>query len=179
MTMADPSGLHLPPRAPWHLLATLRLDGCQKFERRVVIVLDEHEPAFHEPDGKIFLTHCDLMGPDGQLQEYEWVFEEVAVDKMLKRLAITGNEGAFVKETCNCVRSDDNVLGIISQQESEEKRPFGRIEVTLERVTINRMCRNAKYRPSAGEDTDIDVGHGDGAIKHSAVHAKGRKYSGA
>ena len=63
--------------APYHMLATLRLDGKKEYEKQSIIYLDRDHQDFKFPHGITRMASRKIRGEDGVLRECAWYVEQI------------------------------------------------------------------------------------------------------
>ena len=174
------STIHTPP-PPFHLLASLYLDGRTKPERKVVIYLDPDDEDFSRPHGIVNLKTRWVRGTDGSLKEHGWVFRDVGIETVFDRMLIAG---AFDKSKMNKQDEDDIVDAMNSaylaehgDPVNEEASKVGQIIVKVERVKLGEKWSDPDFRPKhrEGEGEDVDMDGATRDITHTAGYVALRK----
>lgn len=176
------SGTHRTWKAPYKyavpsfsLLATLYLDGRKKPERRLVVYLDPSDSDFNHPDGLVTFNHRSVQARDGRLKHEAWVFKDIGIETVFKRLAV--NDGSMDVEN-----SDELLINAISTSRlsdrqgevTQEHGKVGQIVVELERIRLGKKFRDANYQSRAkhhdGDHDDVDMdGLGQDVAHHTAL----------
>ena len=139
--------------APWHLLATLRLDGRQEPERRNIIYLDDSHPNFHNNWGEVLMKSSIVKDELGYLRDHGWLFKEVGIESVnLDKLQL-GDDEIPVDEAHDLTTA----LGGLGTnlEDAEQKATVGQIEITFERVEVSKSERTAwddADRPTLDKD---------------------------
>jgi len=167
-----------PREVSWHLLATLRLDGRRKFEAQRIILLDKGHSNFRHPEGEVHLSSRRFRDDDGGLRECGWVFKEVGVERMLEKLLLSRGDDGVVPAEDDDFLTAFGALGANNMEDAEEEGSVGQIELTLERVSVGIIHRDVHFAVRHDQDTDMDIGHHDGKMKHSAGRDVGAKARG-
>jgi len=152
------TAVHPPP--PFHLLATLYLDGRKIPERRVIVYLDHTHPEFRRPNGTTGLNTRWVEGRDGKLREYYWLFNDVGIDILLNRLVLSKES----QQTSDPHDVDELSVamiatGLTSQENDsqEEKLQLGQIVIELQRVTVGQTYMNHHFHPRHREVDDENI----------------------
>lgn len=160
---------------PFHLLASMFLDGREKAERRVVIHLDPNHEEFRGPDGKVMIRSRLVRGRDGTLNEHSWVFKEVGIETLLNKMFICGGQDSTedLEE-----RSEDGLidamngakLGAETNLSQDEKSNVGKISVVIQRVILGENWEQPHYRPGyqEGDADDVEMNGMKNGITHTA-----------
>ncbi len=77
------------PPPPFHLLATLYLDGRENAERKVIVYLDPEDEEFFWPDGRVFFKSRWVETQTGGLVERGWVFKDVGIETAFEKMLIS------------------------------------------------------------------------------------------
>lgn len=159
------SNSETPP--PFHLLATVYLDGRKRPERRSIVYLDpDHEQFDAKMSGTISLKTTLMEGRDGQIHEYLWMFGEVGLDRFLTDLSINRRKkNASAQDYAPAPVNDEaellNAFGNASLErvDAEERKQVGKIVVTLSRIIVGERWQAPHYRVKRqeGEDEDVDM----------------------
>lgn len=163
-----------PP--PFHLLASLFLDGRQKAERKVVVYLDSSDQDFAGPDGKVTFRSRWVQGNDGSLKEHSWVFKDVGIETVFDKMLINGGDDcAEIREELDedimvaAMTATD--LGVERNVE-EDKSNIGQILVVIERVILGPKWMDKHYcsKHQEGEEIeDVDMA----GVKNEITHTTG------
>ncbi|KAK4544707.1 hypothetical protein LTR36_003956 [Oleoguttula mirabilis] len=163
----------LPSSAPYHLLATLRLDGRRSYEKRSIIYLDRDHKRFRSENR---LCYRNVEDQDGTVRECSWFFKEVGIETAFDKLFIArgdGNDDATPTMDHADLLAAFGGLGADGLQDAEEKVQAGQIELTLERVTVGAVRRNVDWQPDTeqdGVDVDVDLSARDvGKVSHTSA----------
>ena len=132
---------------PFHLLATLYLDGNEEPERSCIIYLD---PS-HEDFAPIIMIKSRWMkNQNGALCAYNWVFKEVGIETLLDKLFIQGDilsEGDIPRniedEFTNLMDTKMNL-----EQGNEHKNSNGVIKIELKRIVVGFPYHKENYHPN-------------------------------
>ncbi|KAL9061809.1 MAG: hypothetical protein Q9206_000274 [Seirophora lacunosa] len=156
------------------LLATLYLDGRKKPERRLVVYLDPSDMDFNHPDGLVTFNHRSVQARDGRLKHEAWVFKDIGIETVFKRLAVI--DGSMDVEN-----SDELLINAINTsrlsdrhgQVTQEHGKVGQIVVELERIRLGKKFRDANYQSRSkhhdGDHDDVDMdGLGQDVAHHTA-----------
>ena len=175
-----PPRRHHPPAppAPWHLLATLRLDGRKTHEKRMMIFLDRRDPSFPKPDGNVSMAFRRVKDKKGDIRACGWYFQDVGIDAMFDQLGLSaGNndEQAVPANDEEELLAAFGGLGANRFEDAEEKSAVGQIEVTLERATALSVQRGL-WKPE-NQNNDTEIGRGDlTKVSHTVARDAGKKY---
>ena len=161
---------------PFHLLASLFLDGRQKAERKAIVYLDPYDEDYAFPDGKVHFRSRWVQGNDGSVKEHSWVFKDVGIESVFDRMLISGGK------SCVEVREEpdeDVVVAALSatglgveRNVEEDKNHIGQILVVVERVVLGRKWEEDHYRSKhqEGEEAeDVDMA----GVKNEITHTTG------
>ena len=152
---------------PWHLLATVKLDGRSEIERREFVLLDENDEDFPD-DGLFMIKGATVRDESGMWKQCEWVFKDVGIDVTFESLELSGdNEGAGPAQSEEDLVNAFDAMSAIKPTEGEERSKPGQIEVRLDRVTLNKtVWKKRTVSPDdMGELTELqcakigDLGH--------------------
>ena len=177
----------LPP-PPFHLLASLFLDGRSKPERKVIVYLDPQNDDFKHPDGKVFIKTRWTQGMDGSLKEHAWVFRDVGIETMFDKMLIAGDMDTSVPIARN---EEDAVLAAMSSVSfdiqadvtREEKSKAGQIVVEIQRIKLGNKWRDPNFQAKHEEREmdDVDPNDMGNEITHTTGYAVSvpSTYSGA
>ena len=135
------------PDKAYHILATLRLDGRSTVEKRLVVFVDPEHPLYRKPGGEVLMASRMARDPAGKLRQCSWYFQEVGIDAIFDSLCISNSTGgetvdADTKEPPRPVSKADGLsellkdLGAEKFKDAEEKTNLGKIEISLQRVTV-------------------------------------------
>ncbi|KAL8901016.1 MAG: hypothetical protein Q9207_005409 [Kuettlingeria erythrocarpa] len=146
---------------PFHLLASLYLDGRAVAERRSVIYLDPSEEDFSHPDGKVTFNHRRVQGRNGGLKEQAWIFKDVGIETVFRRVALSDHDehlqdpDDLLVDAMRSSKLVDRSLDAI-----QEQGKVGQILVVLQRVRLGRKYveddYHAKLREGDEGDTEMD-----------------------
>ena len=177
-------GSHTPtplpqPKAPWHLLATLRLDGRRHYEKRSIVYLDRRHPKCHTFDCQTIIKARMVTDDEGDVRECGWVFKEVGIEDVFDKLFLSNGSGD--EETEPATGDGDelltamNGLGANRMEDTDEKSTMGQIEVTLERIKLGET-KHGIYRPDKLDDNDkLDISEADmTGVTHTAAYDAGK-----
>lgn len=166
-----------PP--PFHLLASLFLDGRKMPERKLVVYLDPDDEDFAYPDGKVTFKSRWVQRKDGSMKEHSWVFRDVGIETVFDKMLISGGEnyGEILNE------DDEDVLPAamratslgVERNDEEEKNSIGQIRVVFERVVLGEKWQDNHYRSKhqEGEEAeDVDMA----GMKREITHTTGYFY---
>ena len=167
-----------PPilREPWHLLATLRLDGRRSFEKRSIVYCDREHPNYSISKGEIIMKFRAYRDEDGYIRECGWLFKEVGIESIFDQLLVSTGEDdeAVPAKDEEELLSAFSGLGANSLEDGEEKSTVGQIEITFDRVTVGET-RHDYWRADYGDD-DMELGGKDlSTVTHTAARDKGKK----
>ncbi|TKA68797.1 hypothetical protein B0A55_09016 [Friedmanniomyces simplex] len=183
-------------KAPYHLIATLRLDARRGWEKRSILCLDQGHPQFRAPEGETKMVYRTVRDPDGGLRQCGWYFSEVGIETVmdsLDKLLLAGdnnsNDTTTTDHDNDVVPAEDDddlltafrTLGTNGLNDSEEPFGAGQIEITFERIKIGLLKRNEDFHDHAADaDADDDVGKAVDAAKvpHIAARDAGIKRRG-
>ena len=160
-----------PP--PWHLLATLKLDGRPDIERRVFVMLDCNDEFFSE---SVVLKGAMVRDEDGVWREYEWVFKDVGIDVAFDNLALGGIDQGTIP-----ARDEDDLahaLGAMCGPNSAEKYDMGKvgqIQVRLDRVTLGETVQGISGILEDATDLSQLDGSSIGDAQHTVGRSKGAR----
>lgn len=163
---------HSPP--PFHLLASLFLDGRQKAERKVIVYLNPNDEDFAYPDGKVTLRSRWVQGNDGSLKEHSWVFRDVGIDTIFDKMFISGGENCAEileehDEDAMVAAMRSTGLGVEGDV-NEEKSNLGQILVIVQRVVLGTKWHDKQYHSKHQEDDeaeDVDMAGAKNEITHT------------
>ena len=161
---------------PFHLLASLFLDGRQKAERKAIIYLDPYDKDYAFPDGKVHIRSRWVQGNDGRVKEHSWVFRDVGIETAFDRMLLSGGKScAEIREECD----EDAVVAALSttglgveRNVEEDKNHIGQILVVVERVVLGQRWEEEHYRAKheEGEEAeDVDMA----GVKNEITHTTG------
>ena len=138
------------PPPPFHLLASLYLDGREKPERRVIIYLDPDDADFSYPGGEVEINGRWAQGKDGNIKEQSWVFQDIGIETLFDKMLIAGdNSDTPISERneAELTNAFDNIyLDGDGDFVREEKSKVGQILVTIERVKLGEKWRDTNFR---------------------------------
>ncbi|KAL8959540.1 MAG: hypothetical protein Q9193_003618 [Seirophora villosa] len=178
----SPSATHRTRKAPYKyavpsfsLLATLYIDGRKKPERRLVVYLDPSDSDFNHPDGLVTFNHRSVQARDGRLKHEAWVFKDIGIETVFKRLAVNDasmdveNSDELLINAINTSRLSDR-HGEVTQEHGK----VGQIVVELERIRLGKKFRDANYQSRSkhhdGDHDDVDMdGLGQDVAHHTAL----------
>lgn len=173
-----------PP--PFHLLASLYLDGRQNPERRNIIYLDPEHEDFTLPDGKVkFKRRCE-KAKDGTMREVSWAFREVGIEKKFGKMSI---EGAHNEAGHSSDQNEDTIVALMSSAglgaegdfQHEQSSSAGQIQLVFQRVVLGAKWQHSNYQPvhreDEMEDTNLrgarnDITHTAGYVSALASYGK-------
>lgn len=163
-----------PP--PFHLLASLYLDGRQTPERRLIVYLDPDHEDFTLPDGKVKFKRRCVQAKDGTTKELSWVFREVEVEKVFGKMSIEGVQdevGHSSDQGENMIVALMNSAGLGAERDfqQEQTRNAGQIQVVLQRVILGNKWHDIHYKPTFREDEMEDVNLE--GVKNDITHTAG------
>ncbi|KAF2213790.1 hypothetical protein CERZMDRAFT_95826 [Cercospora zeae-maydis SCOH1-5] len=131
------------------MLATVRLDGQEKLERRAIVYLDKYHRYFNQrTHGEIHLDGKKIQDEAGNTRLYKWTFQEVGIELLLENLSLdTPAAAANTTTTTTTTISDEDhntdplrtafsSLGSNNLADKEEPSTSGVIEVALEFIRI-------------------------------------------
>lgn len=153
--------LHYQSSLPFHLLASLYLDGREEPERRVIVYLDPEHEDFAFPEGKVKFKRRCVQGKDGTIKELCWIFRDLGMENVLDRMCIgePNETGQSAEETENSMvdlmGSAD--LGAEKNIQKEELSNLGQIRVVLQRVGVGKRLDNKFFVPNHREDENEDI----------------------
>lgn len=162
-------------QVPFHLIASLFLDGRQKAERKIVVYLDPMDEDFAYPDGKVAFKSRWVQGNDGKLNEHSWVFKDVGIDTAFDKMLISGHEH-FAE-----IQEEEDEMDMVASMEAsglgaeknleEDNSNVGQILVVIERVILGRKWKENHYRPKHkdGDGEDVDMA----GVKNEITHTTG------
>ena len=144
-----PSSAYDPRRSDdgtaYHLLATLRLDGREKAEKRSIVYLNPENEWF---DPVVVMKGRLAYDEQGGIRESGWVFREVGIEDLLGTLGLEGQEKEEEVKGEEGLAKAFEKLGKDRLDDEGEKNASGKIEVTLERVRI-KTVRRGGWKPDA------------------------------
>lgn len=160
-----PTSSHQPRRRrsydtapPFDLLASLYLDGRAVAERRSVVYLDPSEDDFSHPDGKVTFKHRRVQGRNGGLKEQAWIFKDVGIETVFRRIALSDHAEDL---------DDPNDLLVDAMSTSklveknldaiQEQGKVGQILVVLQRVQLGRKYVEDDYSAKLHEGDEGDI----------------------
>lgn len=137
-----------------------------------MVYLDPSEDDFSHPDGKVTFKNRCVQGRDGRLKEQAWVFKDIGIETVFKRIALSG-------DAKDLEDPDDLLVDAMSTSKLAEEDPeatqeqgkVGQILVVLKRVRLGRRFleynRSAKHHE--GDEGDIDMDEiGQDVAHHTA-----------
>ena len=158
-----------PESPPFDFLAALYLDGRSKAERRVIVYLNPKHEDFN-PGGKSCLKCRWVQTKDGGMKEYAWVFNDIGIDTILDKLALS---------TAGQDTGDDEIAIIAAMKGAgispetdifrEERKKVGQIEVKISRVILRKKYTVDQYqsRHREGENEDVAMDGTASDLTHS------------
>ena len=153
--------LHCQSSLPFHLLASLYLDGREEPERRVIVYLDPEHEDFAVPEGKVKFKRRCVQGRDGTIKELCWIFRDLGVENVLERMCIeqSNETGQSAEETENSMVDlmGSAELGAEKNIQREELSNLGQILVVLQRVGVGKRLDNKLYIPKHREDENENI----------------------
>ncbi|MCJ1286115.1 hypothetical protein MMC26_005458 [Xylographa opegraphella] len=164
-----------PP--PFHLMASVFLDGRKKAERKVFLFLDPDVDEFNDPDREVEIKSRWVQDKDGTIREKTWVFQDIGIESLFDKMLITegnnivpidqGDEAALV-DACESLQLNRN-----NDFAREENSKAGQILVTIDRVTLGERLRETKYQAKhkEHETEDVDMMYAGKEITHTAGFA--------
>ena len=164
---------NFPP--PFHLMASLFLDGRKKPERRAIVYLNPALEDFSGPDGMVGFKSRLVKCQDGRLSEHSWVFKEVGIETLFDKMLIRGGQNDI--EDVNGHFEDDLIdamntakLGAEGNLNQDEKSKVGQITVLFYRVTLGEKWLEPKYssKHKEGDKDDVDMDGTKNEITHTA-----------
>ena len=163
-----------PP--PFHLLATLYLDGRETPERRTIIYLD---PAYEDfapgPEGQGasgVIKSRWVTGKDGNIYEQAWVFKDVGIEAIFDKMVLIPNDNSPEKDENDLVDAFNRTGMCLDEDlKREESKKIGQIEVTIMRITIGRKIIDRNYRPKhqEGDHDDVDMERINSELSHTTA----------
>ncbi|KAF2759164.1 hypothetical protein EJ05DRAFT_335142 [Pseudovirgaria hyperparasitica] len=158
------------PPCPFHLLASIYLDGRHKPERRTIVYLD---PAHkHYNDGPTYMRSRWVKHEDGIIKSHKWVFKDaVGIETMLDKMIIAGElpiQGSLDKDQDDLVAAlNASTIQAGTRDEDCRDSSVGSIMITVQRVTVGNIKTEKHYQPShtLKDKEDVDM---DGASSHIA-----------
>ncbi|KAK3064365.1 hypothetical protein LTS18_007795 [Coniosporium uncinatum] len=157
------------PKAKWHLLASLYLDGRKVPERQTMIYLDRsHEEFKLDTDGEITMRSRWVKNRDGTISSMAWVFADVGVETMLDKLFISAADAAANTNDEDDIASALETAALDQREEEQAKPQMGQIVVVFERVTVTQTFEDEEYTggryddefdDASGKKLDKDVTH--------------------
>lgn len=170
---------HSPP--PFHLLASLFLDGRQKAERKVIVYLNPNDEDFAYPDGKVTFRSRWVQGNDGSLKEHSWVFKDVGIDTIFDKMFISGGENRaeiLEEHDEDAMVAAMRATGLgVEGDANEEKSNLGQILVIVQRVVLGTKWQHKQYHSKHQEDDeaeDVDMA----GVKNEITHTTGLEHTG-
>ena len=169
---------------PFHLLASLYLDGRQRPERRVIVYLDPKHHDFPQPDGKVRFRSRWSQGENGVLVEHAWVFKDVGIETLFEKILIS--EGHNQADRANQPDEDAMItamnateLGAEGNIKNGERCSVGQIVIVVERIVIGVKRSEENYRPKHrdGQADDVNMDDLGNDITHTAKYVKRKSTS--
>ncbi|KAK4952867.1 hypothetical protein LTR66_013718 [Elasticomyces elasticus] len=159
---------------PYHMAATLYLDGRKQPEKCMVVDLG---PNHNDNKSRVVFTHRRQEGADGTLRKCTWYFRDVGVETLLDKLLINQDDD----ESQSFVRRDGEDASETTRarledglENKEEVVKLGQIEIVCERVTFGHKHLDTNFEAAHSEDKiEIDI---DAAsrVSHTAGINNGR-----
>jgi hypothetical protein len=163
------------PEAPYHLLATLRLDGNEGWEKRSIIYLDECVKGFNHPEGEVMMRSRTLRDENGDLRDTGWYSSEVGIETLLNTLDLSGSSDAIPAkddQDLTTALQDLNMEGF----KDKEQTKTSKIEVVFERIMIGHLQRDVFWKNDDGQHKDEAIARGEVSnVTHVASRNAGAK----
>lgn len=157
---------------PFSFLATLYLDGRKKPERRIIVYLDPNDADFTHPSGEVkFRCRC-VQAQDGSLKEQAWVFKDVGIETVFKKIALCDRTDDLQDSEDVLVNALNNSkLGGERVEATEERGTVGQIVVELERVWLGKKYNERDYRAKhyEGDKDDVDMDGASQDVAHTTA----------
>lgn len=164
---------------PWHFLATLRLDGRAKFEKRAVISLDRNFGKVSKEDGEVFFTGAKIRDENGAWKEYAWVFKDVGVDITFENLQLgSQNQGAILVKPEEDLADAFGAMSATKKDQAEEKSTVGQIEVRFDKIALGEWTD--AYIPDPEKENEMKELRGSevGGSEHTVGRSNGTSKPG-
>ncbi|KAI9828225.1 MAG: hypothetical protein M1819_004581 [Sarea resinae] len=159
---------------PFHLLASLYLDGREKPERKLIIYLDPEDEEFNEPDGMVVFKTRWVEGKDGKLREHVWLFQDVGIeasfDKMLISAAHSSAGDMLAQDEDELIEAMNFSASLKEGEKTNvETSKAGQIVVKLERIQLGTKSTDHNFRAKhkEGELDDVDMAGAEKDITHT------------
>ncbi|MCJ1392585.1 hypothetical protein MMC18_005455 [Xylographa bjoerkii] len=165
------------PPPPFHLLASLYLDGREKPERKVIVYLDPDDDEFHYPSGEVEIKTRWTQCKDGNIKEQSWVFQDIGIETLFDKMLIAGDKTitpVAQRSETELVNAFDTIyLDGDGDIVREEKSKVGQILVTIERVKLGERWQDTNFRAKhkEHETEDIDMTDAGKEITHTTGFA--------
>ncbi|MCJ1383919.1 hypothetical protein MMC17_007033 [Xylographa soralifera] len=165
------------PPPPFHLLASLYLDGRKRPDRRVFVHLDPEDDIFNYPSGEVEIKTRWVQDKDGNIKEQSWVFQDIGIETLFDKMLIAEDKNAMPRAQRNqaaLVNAFDNIyLNGDSDFVKEEKSKVGQILVTIDRVTLGKRWQDTNYQAKLKEQDmeDVDMMDAGKEITHTTGFA--------
>lgn len=163
------------PELPYHLLAVLRLDGRERYEKRSLVYLDPSHPDFFQPNGEVTMRSRCIKGTDGRVRACTWMFREVGIEIAFDKLFIASDEQVTPEKNEDNLVAALGGLGANGLADTEEKVQAGQITLTLERVTVGAVHRDGQWQPDHEQDEDVNMTANDAS---KVTHTSARSVAG-
>ncbi|KAK3719927.1 hypothetical protein LTR37_004050 [Vermiconidia calcicola] len=165
-----------PEPKPWHLLATLRLDGRRTYEKRSILYLDRTNPSFGlvNDNGDIIMRCRTYVDAKGHARECGWLFKEVGIETAFDTLLLSGGD----KDMVPAPEEDELVAALggmaaNGMEDCKEKSTVGQIEITLDRIVLGETTEG--WMPRNDDDHDMGVKASDlTKVSHTASRDYGK-----
>lgn len=160
---------HYPKAPPFDLLASLYLDGRRTAERRVIVYLDPDHEDF-TPGGKSCLKSRWVQMKGGGIKEHAWVFNDIGIDTILDKLALSSpSQDAGDEEIAIVAAMKRAGISPENDMHKEERKRVGQIEVRVSRVVLRTKYTVDQYqsRHQEGEEEDIEMNGADADLTHT------------
>ncbi len=164
------------PPPPYHLIASLFLDGREKAERQAIIYLDPFNEDFSHPEGKIKLQSRWVQGADGNMKEIFWVFKDVGIETAFDQMLIDSgrdgsNHGNLDEQDEDAVIAAMNATALGAEEgvNRDEKRSIGQILIVIRRIIVGPKWLESRYHPphKEGDADEIDMSGMTNEISHT------------
>lgn len=124
----------------------------------VYLSLDDED--FNYPDGKVVFRCRCVQGRDGRVKEQAWVFKDIGIETVFKRIALSDDSKDvedpedFLVNAMNMSKFGDEQI-----KATHERDKVGQIVVELKRITLGRKYDEPDYRVRhyEGDKDDVDM----------------------
>lgn len=160
---------------PFHLMASLFLDGRKIPERRVIVYLDPAHRDFRGPNGKVRFRNRLVKGRDGRLSEHCWIFKEVGIEALFDKMLVRDGQNSTEDEEEHL--DDDLIdalnaakLGAEGNLHQDEQSSVGQISVVFQRVTLGDNWLEPRFHTKhrEGDADDVEMDGANKEITHTA-----------